>query len=126
MNLCWDKVSDHMLVTYVINGYSVILLSDVEMWELIQIVIPKIRAEWEDLAYCMRYKPGDVEAFRTDSHGPEECCKKLFKNWLTTSHGPVPKTYQTLLNHVRKVDKLAAVSETIKKELIEGKIIAHG
>ena len=96
------------------------------MWELIQIVIPKIKAEWEDLAYCMRYKPEDVEAFRKDSRDLEECCKKLLKNWITTNHGPVPKTYQTLLNHVRKVSRLAVVSETIKKELIEGKIIAHG
>ena len=96
------------------------------MWELIQIVIPKIKAEWEDLAYCMRYEPGDIQAFRKDSHDQQECCRKLFENWLATSHGPIPKTHQTLLNHINKVDRLATVLETIKKELIEGKIIVHG
>ena len=104
-----------------ISGYSVLLLSDVEMWELIEIVIPKIKAKWEDLAFCMRYEPEDVEAFRKDSQDLQECCKKLFKNWLTTSHGPVPKTYQTLLNHIRKVGELAEASKEIEKELIEGK-----
>ena len=101
------------------------LLSGVEMWELIQIVIPKIKAEWRNLAFCMRYKPEDVNAFQKVSQSLEECCQKLFENWLTTSHGPIPKTYQTLLNHIRKVDRLAAASKAIEKELIEGGIIAH-
>ena len=101
-----------------------ILLPDVEMWELIQIFITKIKAEWEDLAYCMRYKPEDIQAFRRDSQNLQECCKKLFENWLTTSHGPIPKTYQTLLNHIREVDRLAAVSEAIEKELTEGSCIS--
>ena len=91
------------------------------MWELIKIVTPNIKAKWEDLAYCMRYKTEDVQAFRRDSKDHQECCKRLFENWLTTGHGPVPKTYQTLLNHIRKVDSRAAVSEVIEKELTEGK-----
>ena len=90
------------------------------MWELIQIVIPKIKAEWKKVAFCMRYNPGDVNGFQKDSQNVEGCCEKLFENWLTTNHGPEPKTYQTLLNHIKKVDSLAAASKAIEKELIEG------
>ena len=92
------------------------------MWELTKIVIPRTRGHWKELAYCMRYGIGEVEAF--DKEGKSnlyECCEKLFVNWLTTSHGPEPKTYETLLNHVKKIDTLTAESEAIEKELIEGK-----
>ena len=95
--------------------------SDAEMWELTDIVIPKIEAEWENLAYCMRYRPEKVESFRKDSQDLKECCKKLFVDWLTTGHGPTPKTYQTLLKHIKKVSALKAASEAIKEELIAGK-----
>ena len=50
-----------------------------------------------------------------------ECCKNLFNNWLRTDHGPKPKTYQTLLKHIKKIDKLAAASKVIEKDLIEGR-----
>ena len=40
---------------------------EAQMWELTQIVIPKIKAEWESLAYCMRYNPQEVNGFKKDS-----------------------------------------------------------
>ena len=91
------------------------------MHELNKIVIPKIKAEWEDLAYCMRYEPKDVESFRLDSQDVKQRCKKLLFNWITTDHGPKPKNYQTLLNHIEEVDDLVNESEAIKKELIKGR-----
>ena len=98
------------------------ILSDVEMWALIQTVIPHIQSEWEDLAFYMKYEPQDVEVFKKESRDLKECCKKLFTKWLTTKHGPTPKTYQTLLKYIKKVENLAAVSETIEKKLIQGKV----
>ena len=91
------------------------------MWELTEFVIPKIKDNWDNLAYCMRYTPGEVEAFKNDSHNLKQCCIKLFTDWLTTDHGPTPKTYQTLLHHIKKVKDLTAASERIEKQLIEGK-----
>ena len=91
------------------------------MWEITKIVIPKIMADWESLAYCMRYTPQEVEAFRRDSQDLKQCCKNMFVNWLSTAHGPTPKTYQTLLKHIKKIDNLTTASEEIEKELIKGK-----
>ena len=91
------------------------------MYELIEIVIPKIKSEWVTLAYCMRYESSDVKGFRTDSHDLKECCIKLFDNWINTDHGPKPKTYQTLLNHIEKIKDLVGVSKQIKEELIQGR-----
>ena len=98
-----------------------ILLIEARMFELIKFVIPKILAEWETVAYSMRYDPNDIQAFKKDTHDANEWCKKLFINWITTSHGPIPKTYQTLLHHIKKIDNLKAASEAIEKELIKGK-----
>ena len=96
------------------------LLTEVEMWEITEIVIPNVMAKWEQLAYCMRYKPREVRAFRKDSQDLKECCMKLFSDWLETDHGPVPKTYQTLLNCIKKITDLQGASKEIEMELIEG------
>ena len=103
-----------------------VVLTEVQMWELIEFVIPKIMDNWENLAYCMRYAPGEVQTFKTGGfYDPKECCKKLFIDWITTGHGPTPKTYQTLLNHIKKINDLTAASEVIERDLIQGKDKQH-
>ena len=62
-----------------------------------------------------------IESFYKESGDLHECCEKLFRNWLNTSHGPTPKTYQTLLKYIKKIDDLTAASEEIEKKLIKGK-----
>ena len=91
------------------------------MWELIDIVAPRMMAEWESLAYCMRYSPEEVAAIKKNDKDIKECCTNLFKNWVTTGHDPEPKTYLTLLRHIKMIDNLAAASEEIEKELIKSK-----
>ena len=79
-------------------------------------------ARWKHLAYCMNYSIVEVNAFKENFHGDsQKCCQELLKDWLSTNHGPTPKTYQTLLNHIKKIDDLAAVSEEIEEKLIKGK-----
>ena len=91
------------------------------MWELTKIFIPKIKDHWKELAFCMRYSTREVEIFNKEGKNLHECCEKLFVNWLTTSHGPEPKTYETLLNRIKEIDDLTAESEAIEKELTKGK-----
>ena len=96
------------------------MLSEPNMRNLIKVVIPKVKAEWEELAYCMTYEIGEVNAFKRDSRNVQECCRKLLEDWLSTDHGPVPKTYKTLLNRIKEVQALNTASEKIERELIEG------
>ena len=42
-------------------------IADAQMFELTEIVIPKIKAEWKRLAYCMRYTTQEVNGFKKDS-----------------------------------------------------------
>ena len=87
------------------------------MWDLIKIVIPKIKAEWRDLAYCMQYDPADVKGIKKDCSCLAERCTELFENWLATPKGITPKTWHTLLKCIGEVDELSAAVEKIEAEL---------
>ena len=88
-----------------------------DMWNLIKIVIPKIQAEWEDVAYSMQYDVTTVKTFKKDYRDSSTCCKALLEDWLSSSHGITPKTWSKLLERIKDVDSLEAASEDIEKGL---------
>ena len=89
-----------------------------EMYELIEFVMPKIQAEWEDVAYSLYYEIYMVEAIKMKHReDPRKCCRELLQDWLTTENGRSPKTWSTLLDALRKVNELASVTREIEKVL---------
>ena len=90
------------------------------MHQLNKTVIPKMKAHWSKLAYAMEYDIGEVAAFDKEGRDLQERCEKMFTNWLTTGHGPTPKTYETLLKYIKEVNDLTAARKEIEKELIKG------
>ncbi|XP_065892496.1 uncharacterized protein [Dysidea avara] len=90
-----------------------------EMGDLITIVIPKIKAYWEDVAFVLRFKIIDVDAIKAKHNDdPKKCCQQLFKDWLSTNKGVTPKTWPTLLAKLGKVEYLVAVIEEIKSATV--------
>lgn len=87
------------------------------MWDLIKIVIPKIKADWKHLAYSLKYDIPTVKAIERDSRDSGHCCEKLFEDWLSTPHGATPKTWHTLLQKIKEVDSLFAAADDIQREL---------
>ena len=87
------------------------------MWKLIKIVLPKVEAEWEYLAYAMEYHINTVQTIKKDCQTSGDCCKKLFEDWLTTSRGVQPTTWDKLLERIKEVDSLKTATEAIKEEL---------
>ena len=89
------------------------------MGDLKKIVIPEVKAHWEDLAYSMKYTIPQVTAIEKDRDlkDLDDRCTKLFKDWLTTNNGCKPKTWQTLLERIEYVNELYAAAERIKKTL---------
>ena len=84
------------------------------MGELNEIVIPKIQAEWEDVAYALVYDITTVNGIRQKcNYNPKKCCRELFEDWLSTDHGAHPKTWKTLLDKLKKVKELAAAYNEI-------------
>ena len=88
-----------------------------EMWDLINLVIPKVKASWINLAYSMDYSVNAVRGFEGNGRSLDEQCRKLFEDWLTTKHGCTPKTWQTLLQRIKRVDGLTAAADEIKEQL---------
>ena len=88
-----------------------------EMWDLIDLVIPKVKASWVNLAYSMGYSVNAVRGFKEDGRNSDEQCCQLFEDWLTTEHGCTPKTWQTLLQRIKRVNGLTAAADEIKEQL---------
>ena len=89
-----------------------------EIYDLNEFVIPKIQAEWEDIAFALCYKIHAVKAIKVKHReDPRKCCRELLQDWLTTENGRSPKTWSTLLSALRKVNELASVTCEIEKDL---------
>ena len=58
------------------------------MFDLNKIIIPKIMNEWEYIAEAFRYDVPTIETIKERGYGDaKQCCRELFKDWLTTDHG---------------------------------------
>ena len=89
-----------------------------EMILLLKIVIPKIKVDWEDVAYTLHYRIMMVKMIKEKHRGdPKKCCKELFEDWLTTSNGVHPKTWRTLLDRLNELVDLTLATQVIKQEL---------
>ena len=86
-----------------------------------KVVVPEVKAHWEDLAYSMDYEIAQVEALKRDGKDVGNQCGKLFEDWLKTSNGCTPKTWGTLIKRIRDVDELYAAAERIQKKILGGK-----
>ena len=74
-----------------VAGTADVMTTKPEMWDVIQIVFPKIKAKWKYVAHSMRYDCYAVNAFEQDSDDLNERCYELFEDWLTTDRGITPK-----------------------------------
>ena len=89
------------------------------MWDVIKIVIPKVKPYCVELAYSMGYDIYEVKGFERGERSLTMQCRELFENWLTTNNGCTPKTWQTLFHRIEQVDELSVATEEIKRRLIE-------
>ena len=83
-----------------------------------EFVIPKMAAKWKDVADFLDYDLNTIdiieEQYRNDC---EKCSDKLFRDWLSTSHGVEPKTWTTLLMRMKRIQCLAVATSDIEQEL---------
>ena len=88
-----------------------------DMRNLIKIVIPRIEADWEDLAYLLEFDMNTVKNIREGCCDNKKRCKKLLVVWLSSSQGVAPKTWSKLLERIKEVDSSERASDDIEKEL---------
>ena len=87
------------------------------MADINKIVIPRIQAEWEQVAYALRYSIPTVKAIKENHQNSKKCCLELFVDWLSTDHGAGPKTWSTLIEKLKEVEDLTAATNDIVGEL---------
>ena len=90
------------------------------MGDLFHIVIPRICAYWEEVAYALYYDIHIVDNIEAKCNSnPTKCCQDLLKDWLKTDHGKQagPKTWSTLLDALKRVEGLTASRENIIQDL---------
>ena len=88
------------------------------MSDLLKIVVPKIAAHWNKLAYFLEFDISRVEIIRKQHpNDPEERCAEVFIHWLTSDEGISPKTWGVLIKTLKEIKKFTAVTEQIEKAL---------
>lgn len=95
-----------------------IMTATPDVWLVVSIVIPKIKAKWDHVAFSMGYSISAVKSFRRDAQNIEEACLNFLGDWLESNNGATPKTWGTLLDRVKAVDSLYAEAENIKTAII--------
>ena len=95
------------------------------MKDLIIIVIPLLKAEWEDVALLLNYKATTIDSIKQSHHDDaRKCCRALFLDWLETNHGVSPKDWGTLLNTIAESEDFTKTVEDILKQLEKKFILA--
>jgi len=74
---------------------------------------------WKDVAYALWYKIAAVDKIEANSQDPKKQCQDFFQDWLQTNNGGQagPKTWETLLNAIKKLEELTRAREKIMTEL---------
>ena len=82
-------------------------------------LVPRVKAYWEDVAYSLRFGIHEVEGIKgTHKDDTKKCCQRLLITWLSTNNGINPKTWETLLKQVKEVEELTASVENILEQLM--------
>ena len=90
-----------------------------EMGDLTKIVISKVKEEWEDIAFALRFKRPIVKEIQQKyPENPRKCCREVFLKWLDKDHGVGPRTWMTLLSKIGEIEELLEAKEKIEKELL--------
>ena len=95
-----------------------IVVLEPQMKHLINIVVPKVAACWNDVAFSLDFKISAVEIIARDfQNRTVSCCKEVFEQWLKSGKGTQPKVWSTLLMALKKVENLQAATAEIEAEL---------
>lgn len=88
------------------------------MKQLMNKVIPRVAAEWRQLAFMLEFDFSRVNIIKQKGRDdPESCCCELLYEWLSTDHGIKPKNWTTLLTALKQIKKLTSVTDEIEKDL---------
>ena len=88
------------------------------MKHLVNIVLPKIAADWKIVAINLEFDYATIQIIRQRGRDdPESCCLEMLTEWVNKDCGMGPKTWNTLLCTLKEISKLTNVCNEIEKKL---------
>ena len=82
-------------------------------------VIERIAAEWEVLAYALRFDEPRIKIInRKVWYQPEEACFEMFTRWLDGEHDLQPPTWHSLIQCLERTDKFEGLAYDLKKVIM--------
>ena len=89
------------------------------MKQLIDKVIPRVAAQWKELAFMLCFDIPKVNIIELKGKSdPKTCCREVLCDWLSSNYGKEPKNWKTLLTALKEIKKLASVTNEIEKDLL--------
>ena len=94
------------------------MLTEPKMRHLNKMVVQRIAAYWKKVADELEFEVWKIKTIEKKYRGdPEDCCDELLREWLSSGLGLHPKTWSTLINALKEVKQLTAITETIETNL---------
>ena len=88
------------------------------MKQLLTSVVPRIAAEWDEVAHYLEFSIPTINFIRRQYRGDlKECCCHLLKEWISTDEGVTPKNWATLLSVLKQIKELTSACSEIEKDL---------
>ena len=88
------------------------------MKQLLTSVVPRIAAEWDEVAHYLEFSIPTINIIQQQYRGyPKECCRHLLKEWISTDEGVTPKNWATLLSVLKQIKELTSACSEIEKDL---------
>ena len=88
------------------------------MKHLVNIVLPKIAADWKLVAFNLEFETSAIRIIQQRGRDdPEDCCLEMLTDWVTKGHGVGPKTWAILLCALKNIRKLTNACNEIEEEL---------
>ena len=79
-------------------------------------IIPRISADWETVAAYLEYSIADKRLINKTHRGlPRECCTELLEDWVSSDKGVKPKTWKKLIEVLKEISSLVAVTKQIEQ-----------
>ena len=74
-------------------------------------VVEQVQADWDDLAYALRFQSATVKAIKKDADDVKERCTDVLSRWLAGEGERGPRTWATLLEALKDMGKTELARE---------------
>ena len=87
------------------------------MKHLNKYVIPKIAADWKQVADSLEFDIHIIRIIEKKFRNNLESCDEMMRDWLSTDVGIKPKVWSILIAALKDIKQLTAVVEEIEQDI---------